>query len=580
MQTTASIFIIIGVAIVVAVGSLWWSFRLKCEIKKKEEETKRRMYELAILKELGDRISYSLNIEKIVDIITGSLSQLIRYDVSAYTILEPEKVFVKIDLANPVSGNFINEVKRRMIASLSALLGKDISDEKREEVTTGAIISSDTKDTVRSFFNIPLVIGDDVVGVLTVASRQEGLYRESEMTILYKIVAQASRAVTRLRETVAREEEKISAMIETIQDGIVMTDRDFRVIVANPPAKRVSGFEKDQKISIFDIMKATQGSIDVRRKLEESMKLGKVSIASDVIIKDRVYQIFVAPVNDDSGEENEVIGGVIIFHDISKEKAAERMREDFVSMMVHELRSPLDGIKKMGELIKDEEEILSDKKTLREYMQMIYDSSSDMLDLVNDLLDVAKSEAGEFNIDPRPTNLKDIIDGRIKFFETVARNGELDLTSMFGEHVPNDVFVDPNRMSQVLNNLISNALKFTAPGGKVVIQTLFHRRGTDIASEAREAGIEWFINDHDDYLKSHPDCIVVAVTDSGEGISEKSKRMLFNKFKQFEASARSSKRGTGLGLVIAKAIVEAHGGMIGVDSREGTGSTFYFTIKQ
>jgi len=580
MQTTASIFIIIGVAIVVAVGSLWWSFRLKCEIKKKEEETKRRMYELAILKELGDRISYSLNIEKIVDIITGSLSQLIRYDVSAYTILEPEKVFVKIDLANPVSGNFINEVKRRMIASLSALLGKDISDEKREEVTTGAIISSDTKDTVRSFFNIPLVIGDDVVGVLTVASRQEGLYRESEMTILYKIVAQASRAVTRLRETVAREEEKISAMIETIQDGIVMTDRDFRAIVANPPAKRVSGSEKDQKISIFDIMKATQGSIDVRRKLEESMKLGKVSIASDVIIKDRVYQIFVAPVNDDSGEENEVIGGVIIFHDISKEKAAERMREDFVSMMVHELRSPLDGIKKMGELIKDEEEILSDKKTLREYMQMIYDSSSDMLDLVNDLLDVAKSEAGEFNIDPRPTNLKDIIDGRIKFFETVARNGELDLTSMFGEHVPNDVFVDPNRMSQVLNNLISNALKFTAPGGKVVIQTLFHRRGTDIASEAREAGIEWFINDHDDYLKSHPDCIVVAVTDSGEGISEKSKRMLFNKFKQFEASARSSKRGTGLGLVIAKAIVEAHGGMIGVDSREGTGSTFYFTIKQ
>jgi len=580
MQGTALIFIIFLFSTVVVVFSLWWNFSLRKEIDRKEEDTKHRMYELAVLKELGDRISYSLNIEKIADIITGSLGQLIEYDVSAYMILEPDKVFINIDLKNPVSADFINEMRKRMFESVSALLGKDFSATKREEVTTGAIVSSEEKDIVQSFFNIPLVIGDEVVGVLTVADRRGGLYKENEMTIFYKIVAQASRAVSRLREAVMKEEEKISAMIETIRDGIVMTDRDYRVIVANPSAKALAGLKKEERLTIFDIIKATEGSIDVRGRLEESMKIGRTFTIADVLVKDQVFEIFVAPVKAGVGEGIEALGGVIIFHDVSGEKAAERMREDFVSMMVHELRSPLDGIKKMGEFINSDAAICKDEGALREYMHMIYDSSSDMLDLVNDLLDVAKSEAGKFDIDPRPTNLRQIIAERIKFFETVAKSDEVELASLFGEHVPDEVFVDPGRIAQVLNNLISNALKFTAPGGKVMIQTLFHRKGTNVAAEASAAGVEWFVKDGDDVLKDHPDCIVMAVTDTGEGISEKSKGMLFNKFKQFEASAKSSKRGTGLGLVIAKAIVEAHEGKIGVDSREGVGSTFYFTIKQ
>jgi len=284
-----------------------------------------------------------------------------------------------------------------------------------------------------------------------------------------------------------KEEEKISAMIETIRDGIVMTDRDYRVIVANPSAKALAGLKKEERLTIFDIIKATEGSIDVRGRLEESMKIGRTFTIADVLVKDQVFEIFVAPVKAGVGEGIEALGGVIIFHDVSGEKAAERMREDFVSMMVHELRSPLDGIKKMGEFINSDAAICKDEGALREYMHMIYDSSSDMLDLVNDLLDVAKSEAGKFDIDPRPTNLRQIIAERIKFFETVAKSDEVELASLFGEHVPDEVFVDPGRIAQVLNNLISNALKFTAPGGKVMIQTLFHRKGTNVAAAASVA---------------------------------------------------------------------------------------------
>jgi transcriptional regulator with GAF, ATPase, and Fis domain len=157
------------------------------EIEEKSKDMSSRMYELAILKELGDRVGYSLDVHQIIDVITGSLHQFIDYSAVSYMLLEPEKVLFKIHLEKSVHREFINEVRDRMLKSLGALLDKEFKVNQVEELISGAILIEEVKEPVQSFFNIPLVIGGKVVGVLTVADTQSGLYKESEMTILYKI---------------------------------------------------------------------------------------------------------------------------------------------------------------------------------------------------------------------------------------------------------------------------------------------------------------------------------------------------------------------------------------------------------
>jgi signal transduction histidine kinase len=141
------------------------------------------------------------------------------------------------------------------------------------------------------------------------------------------------------------------------------------------------------------------------------------------------------------------------------------------------------------------------------------------------------------------------------------------------------LWCDPSRIGQAINNLISNGLKFTETGGTITVQALLHRRGHSILEEAGKVGIQWHLSEDVKDISQGPDSVVIAVTDSGIGIPQKALAQLFNKFVQFrETAARKEKKGTGLGLVIAKGIVEEHGGLIGIASQEGAGTTAYFTV--
>lgn len=575
----ALVTIIAACSILIGAYSYWKSKKLSRDIVASETELKSRMYELSILKELGDKIGYSLNVQKIVDVITGSLNQFIDYSTVSYMLVDPAKIVFKADLQSSVSRQFVDDIKNRMRDSLSALLDKKLDTIPVEEALTGAMLK-ESNEPVRSFFNIPLVIGGNVVGVLTVAHIKPGLYHEEEMTILYKIVNQASQAVTQLEEVVKTEEGKLNAMVESMGDGIVMTDKDYRVAVVNPAAKFIIGLPNKNDVTIFDFIDHLEGKFDIRGKLEESITLGKIFSADEVAIGGGFFQILVAPVKGSHGTiKGETVAGVVIFHDVTKERQVEKMRDQFTSMIVHELRSPLGNMKKIGEIMK-EESIRQDKKAYDEYVQMFSQSSSDMLDIVNDLLDVAKLEAGKFEVSKRKANIKEIIEDRIKFFDTTSRSAKIELAGVFGREIPVDVLLDPLRISQVLSNLISNAIKFSRPGSKVFVQAFMHRNGQDLEREAAEAGISWFKDIENKLPNDYADTLVIAITDTGEGISKENRSKLFNKFEQFGSGNRVDKpKGTGLGLVIVKGIIEAHGGTIGMVSEEEIGSTFYFTIK-
>lgn len=564
--------------IVVIAFSYWGLRRTKRNLLEKDREAKRRLYEIAILKEIAERTGYSLNIKKILDVIVGSLNQFIEYSAVSYMLLEPAKIVFKVDLERSVSPQYIQDIRKRMLLSLSALSGRDLGDVMVEEVLTGALTLDITDEPVLSYFNIPLVIDEQLVGILTISHTKAGLYKEEEMEILYKIVHQASQAVSRLEEVIRTEQGKIAATLESMSEGVVMTDMDYRVVAANPAAKEVIGYN-DGPPTIFDFIDAFKGVLDIRGKLEEAVKLDKVITIEELFYRNKYYKIVSSPVRSNAGTtKGQILGGVIIFHDITHEKEAEKMRKDFTSMMVHELRSPLGNIKKIGELMKSSK-ILEDKQASSEYVSMLYESSSSMLDLVNDLLDVAKLEAGKFDVDKQPMNIKDILAEKIKFFEIAARDSGVNLKLAISADVPDIVQGDAKRLSQIVNNFISNAIKYTRNGGTANILCFTHKKGTEITVEAMALGFPWVGDNINPNSNELPSSVIVAVTDTGEGISVENMQKLFNKFTQFASSIRQSDhKGTGLGLVIVKGIVEAHGGVVGAGSRVGTGSTFYFTL--
>jgi signal transduction histidine kinase len=254
-------------------------------------------------------------------------------------------------------------------------------------------------------------------------------------------------------------------------------------------------------------------------------------------------------------------------------------KKNFTSIMVHELRSPIDSIKKISDVMRDGD-ICNDKKKYAEYIQMIYKSSSYALEVINNLLYIAKIESDKLELCVRPSEIEQIIKGCTQFFYTDAESANVSITVSIGKDIPESLEFDPIYIRQVLNNLLSNALKFTSAGGHIAIQALRYKKGERFSEKIKNEQIKWFVDENTDKaFAGCLDCVVIGVTDSGPGISETDIDKLFTKFIQFDdENSQGTKKGIGLGLAVVKGIIEKHGGLVGVSSREREGSTFYFTI--
>ena len=564
------ITIIIIIFVIVAIVELFIFLKnkkLEGDLAKREEDVKHKMYEISILNELSDKMGYSLGVQNVIEIIKKSLPDIIDYNTVSYMMFLPEKIIFRSYIEKPVSHKFIDDVKSKMLDSISVFLNADFKNTKMEEKLWGTVLDEESYKPLGSFFNIPLTISGKVVGLLNIADARIGFYKEKEIAIVNRTAQQVTQAVTKLQEVVESEKSKLNAMVASMTDGVVMTDMDYRILVVNPAAKRAIGLENKNDFSISDFAEGLGGKFDLRDKIEESVRLEKVFLSEEISLPSGFFQIIVSPVKDNWKS----LGCVVVFRDITHEKEVERIKEDFTSMIVHELRSPLDSIKKMVELMRISE---IKKAKQAECFQMIYSSSSEMLELINNLLDIAKIEAGKFQLMKQKSDIKKIIESRILFFDIAAKDAKVKITSQFGKDIPDNVEFDPHTISQVLNNLISNAIKFTKENGIVTVQALLHKKGESLEKEAKNSGINWFIKNN---MADMPDSLLVAVTDNGIGIPADQIDKLFNKFVQAKTTF-VQKGGTGLGLAITKSIVDSHGGVVGVESIEGKGTTFYFTL--
>jgi len=273
------------------------------------------------------------------------------------------------------------------------------------------------------------------------------------------------------------------------------------------------------------------------KKLTEGAKaIGQGNLEQKILVKSR------DELGDLAGEFNRMA---------KKLKELDQMKDDFVSSVSHELRSPLTSIKGYVDFIlRGKAGPLNNK--LIEYLTIVKNNTSRLGMFINDILDLAKIEAKRFELGKEALELPSLIEEMVTFFRPQAEESKIQLEAV----VPTNlslVSADPDKIRQVFTNLLSNAFKFTPEGGKVII-------------EAKNSGLGDFVE--------------IAVKDTGVGIAQEDLQKIFDKFQQIKPSGGKVKKvkGTGLGLAIVKGIVEAHGGRIWVESELDKGSNFIFTL--
>ena len=522
---------------------------ITARIQKQEQKEKQRLYQISILKQVQDRISYSLDTEKVIDVITGSLKHLFPYSSVGSIVIKNNKLLIKTHLEQTVSSSFILQVKKTMLASLQALV-PNLPIHMEEEIT-GVPLDEGKTITVKSFFNIPLTIGNNIVGVINISSSEKDLYKEEEVTILYQIVAQASNALSKLKDVLDTEKGKLTAMISSLADGVFMIDTHKNLLIINSAAKNFLGITVKNP-SFTDILASTGAQYNFSQKIDEALQTNQLIEEKEITINDKIFQAFITPVPGSGEEENQKpIGASILLHDITIEKNVTRIKEDFTHMIVHELRAPLTAIKDSAELMIEvfEEKGSLQKEQQKRLLQIINQQSKDLLEQINQVLDAAKIEAGRFSIEKQSFDLAEIIQRAIEPFMPQANKKQIIISTDIYYPLPK-VELDRARITQVLNNLISNSLKFTPANGKITISA-----------------------------KAEKEFITVSVSDNGIGIAESDQKDLFSKYYQIRTTPHQlAKKGTGLGLFIIKGIVEAHGGLVGVNSKPGEGTTIYFTL--
>jgi two-component system phosphate regulon sensor histidine kinase PhoR len=239
-------------------------------------------------------------------------------------------------------------------------------------------------------------------------------------------------------------------------------------------------------------------------------------------------------------------GSLLLVQDLTRLRRLETVRRDFVSNLSHELRTPLASLKALAETL--QEGALDDPPAAHRFVDQIQIEVDALTQMASELLELSKIESGRFALDLSPIMPPDLLHSACRRMQLQAERADLDLRVEYTPDLPT-VMVDSQRLEQVLVNLIHNAVKFTRPGGQVILLA------EPVDGEVR-----------------------FAVRDTGIGIPADEVSRIFERFYRVDKSRSGS--GTGLGLSIAKHIVEAHKGKIWAESDEGQGSTFYFTIPQ
>ncbi len=355
------------------------------------------------------------------------------------------------------------------------------------------------------------------------------------------------------KEATEKEKAKDDAILKSMSEGMVFTDQEGKIIFVNQKFEDTLELTQQEVVGKL-IFEAFPFLDEKGHVLEKELRPVMQTLISRMttnktvaFLRKDTQKLLLSITSAPVIKEDILLGAIEVIRDITKEKEIDRMKTEFISLASHQLRTPLSAIKWFSEmLVGGDAGKLTDEQ--KEFAQNISDSTERMIELVNSLLNISRIESGRIVIDPKPTDLKELVESIVKELQVKITEKQQTLVISVHHEIPK-INLDPKLIRQVYMNFLTNAIKYTQKGGEISI----------------------FISKKDNEIISQ-------ITDNGYGIPKVEQSKLFQKFFRAENVVKIETDGTGLGLYLVKAIIDSSHGKIWFESEEGKGTTFWFSL--
>ncbi|MFH1012479.1 MAG: ATP-binding protein [Candidatus Peregrinibacteria bacterium] len=393
----------------------------------------------------------------------------------------------------------------------------------------------------------------DEIGHLATAFNEMASKLKESYGSLERKVKEKTRELNKKVVTIQQENAKDEAILESIGEGIIVTDQYGKIIIINQAAQDILNWDPIEvagknlsailNLEEEDASIVTKGQNPIHLALSHVKKIMGTYYFAPMGQPHFPIAITVTPII----LEKNIIGAIMVFRDVTKEKEVERMKTEFVSLVSHQLRTPLSGMKWFAEMLLAGD-VGAVNEEQREFINNINELNQRMIDLVNALLNIARIESGRLIIEPKPTHLGELVKDVMTALQTKITEKKMNLIVSVHQNLPM-ISIDPKMIREVYSNLLSNAIKYTPAEGEIMV----------------------FISETDED-------VITQIHDTGYGIPEKEQDKIFKKFFRASNIASVETEGNGLGLYLVKAIIESSGGRIWFKSKEGEGTTFWFSL--
>ncbi len=403
---------------------------------------------------------------------------------------------------------------------------------------------------------LPMVIGNELVGVIYIFRADAGRYTRNDVGLLQSFANQAAIAVhnARLYEQSTTEKQRLNALLRHSADGIMILSADQTIESINLALARMTGWEVEEAQGVhhdevIQWMRKEPG-LDLADAIAGGWPLSETStlyVEGDLSRKINGSQLSVgityAPLFDSNQRLINIMANV---RDITKFREAEEAKSTFISVISHELKTPVSLIKGYASTL-NRDDAHWDQDTLCNGLTVIEEEADRLTSLIENLLDVTRVQAGTLKLQFGPVNLAKLVKRTAEKFRT--QSDTHSFVTMLSDDFP-AIRGDEQRLEQVFSNLFSNAIKYSPEGGQITIS-------------GRESG---------------QDMVQISVSDQGIGLDEEQQEQIFDRFYRVDNALSRDTQGAGLGLYIVRSLIEAHGGMIWAESAPGQGTTFHFTL--
>ncbi|HTE55303.1 MAG TPA: response regulator [Kofleriaceae bacterium] len=520
---------------------------LRQEVSEQRRLSQQRLEVMATLGEVTASTADLGSFAEVLEVVTRELHRVIRFDMVAILIaLEGSGGILHLHCQEACDASLLRAVRDRCLESFRASTGRSVDEDLLTVNLTGRpLLTAGQASRLPTTTQVPLVSNGNPIGLMFLCSPLPDPVSTEERRVLYLLANRTADALLRLKLRLGDERRRLAMMVESMADGLILTDLNSDVVLINPAGRRLLGIEGVQPVT-QQFLKQTLGFYPF--DLVSPGDSTGAPLREEVRVKDKTLHSMVSPVRDANGK---LEGVVVVLRDFTEAKALARRQAEFVSAVSHELRSPLTTITGALDIVLSEYAgRLTDKQ--RRYTQLARESCTKLNQIVDDFLDVARSERGRIAMNLTPILLDELGREVVERFRGPAQARKIRLlTNTEGQNGGGmRIIGDPDRLTQVLNNLLSNAVKFTPEGGLIEVEMF----GPSVAS-------------------SH---VGVSVYNNGAPIPDDARERIFEKFERLEGSERQV-GGTGLGLAISRAIIEAHGGRIWLES-PADGTKFVFTL--